>query len=115
MIYEIGSPHNYVSLVLEDAIRVNHVTPEVALQLEAIGAQKETICDETVWVIRVSNEQKIGKIMGQLRDMGVLFAGGPAGWPPAEVFDELREKGLVKGEFKEIVWLGPDRWFVRVR
>jgi len=109
------SPQNYVSLVLGEEIRVNHVTANVARWLEAIGARECIVNGELVWVVKADDEQALGEMMGQLRDMGVLFAGGPAGWPPAEVFDYLREKGVIEGEFQEVLWRGPGNWFIRAR
>jgi hypothetical protein len=44
--------------------------------------------------------------------LGFLFDGQPYGWPPAEIFDRVREKGLLREKFKEISWRGPGDWFL---
>ena len=43
-------------------------------------------------------------LMQALRDHDIAFAGGSHGWPPAEVFADLRERGLVHGDFDELVF-----------
>ena len=57
-------------------------------------------------VIRFSKRGDLPDILTRLRDRGVAFAGAPHGWPPAEVFAELRDKGLASGVFDEVVFLG---------
>jgi len=115
MKYTKPSPQNYVSLILGEEIRINHVSAEVVQQLITLGAYERIVNSEVVWTIQAEDEQALGKIMGQLRDMGIMFVGGPAGWPPAEVFDYLREKGQISGDFQEILWYRPANWFVRTR
>ena len=54
-------------------------------------------------------------LLQALRDHGVAFAGGAHSWPPAEVFADLRDRGLVYGEFEEVVFLGADQPMIRKR
>ena len=60
-------------------------------------------------------EAKLHRILQQLRHDGFAFVGGPAGWPPAEVYEDLRAKGKVSGDFLEIVWRDPESPSVRRR
>ena len=53
--------------------------------------------------------EALGRMFGALRDLGILFLGIDKGWSPGDVFEDLRERGLVNGEFEEIVWSGPGR------
>jgi hypothetical protein len=55
------------------------------------------------------------RLLQLLRDNGVAFAGGAHGWPPAEVFADLRDRGLVHGEFEELVFNRPGSSTVRTR
>lgn len=50
-----------------------------------------------------------------LRDHGIAFGGATDGWPPAEVFADMRERGLVQGNFDEITFSGPGRSIIRQR
>lgn len=70
-------------------------------ELRSLGARRR------LWVprecqFRYSSRENLGQILETLRDAGYAFVGGPGGWPPAAVFEELREKGLVKGPFVEL-------------
>lgn len=50
-----------------------------------------------------------------LRDHGIAFGGATSGWSPAEIFADLRQRGLVQGDFEEISFAGPGRSIVRRR
>jgi hypothetical protein len=65
-------------------------------------------------ILKAADEATLSKLLAQLRDLDVLFGGG-SGWPPAEIFDDLRERGLVQGKFIEITWRGPSQWITRTR
>jgi hypothetical protein len=65
------------------------------------------------WRIAYGNEDHLAEVLQRCRDVGLLFVGGPAGWPPAAVADLLREKGKMRGTIREIIWSRPDRTVVR--
>jgi len=111
----IRQPENYVSLIQDGQVRVKRVTPDIAHELEALGGREKRLDHQTVWVLDAADNSSLGTLLGTLRDLGVSFVGGPAGWPPAEIFDDLREKGFVKGEFQEIIWGGVDQLAIRTR
>jgi hypothetical protein len=107
-------PENYVSLILDRQIRVDNVTPHLANHLRALGGHTMTVGGETVWILESADDQVLGELVGRLRDLGVLFVGVDfGGWPPADVFRDLRDKGLVQGEFQEVLWHRPGSWFIR--
>jgi hypothetical protein len=54
-------------------------------------------------------------LLQALRDGGFAFAGGSHGWPPAEIFADMRERGLVHGDFEEIVFRQPGAAVLRRR
>jgi len=68
--------------------------------------------EERGGVLMTSPEQ-LGASLERLRDAGVLFLETLAGWPPAAVFEDLREKGRVHGPFDAISFSGPGLWSVR--
>lgn len=111
----VRQPENYVSLIQDGQVRVKGVTPDIAHELKALGGREKRLDRQTVWVLDAADNSRLGALLGTLRDLRVSFVGGPAGWPPAEVFDDLREKGFVKGEFQEIIWIGSDQWVIRTR
>lgn len=66
----------------------------------------ESVGSDPILVIHTDNEEDLARVLQALRDYGVALAGGTHGWPPAETFAELRDKGLVTGEFIEVVFAG---------
>ena len=105
------NPPNIVTLIL-DNIRLERVTNQVIAAIKEIGAYEDKIQGKTVWIIDFSNDSELANKLHELNELGFLFVGGPAGWPPAEVFDDLREKKLVVDNFKEVRWRGPGDWFI---
>lgn len=110
-----NDPPNYVSAISGSVVRVKHVTPTVAHLLAARGGTQRQIEGRTVWQITAADDREMGLLLGQLRDAGASFGGAPAGWPPADVFADLRDQGLVQGSFQQVVWYGPDRWATQTR
>jgi hypothetical protein len=56
--------------------------------------------------ITIASRDELPVLLERLRDAGVAFVGGSSGWPPAVVFEDLRDRGLVSGLYKEIVFRG---------
>jgi hypothetical protein len=50
---------------------------------------------------RVADDTDKATLMA-LRDMGIPFGCAPAGWPPSAIFELLRDRGLVQGQYKQI-------------
>src|SRR5919205_1106515 len=57
-------------------------------------------------VIRVSDPSELPRLLTKLRDLGVAFAGQMHGWPPADIFADYRDNGLVRGQFTELMFSG---------
>ena len=51
------------------------------------------------------------KVLVDLRDYGVCFSGGAA-WSPSEVFEYLRDQGLLIGSYRRVEWSGPGRFTI---
>lgn len=64
--------------------------------------------------IRVKTDTEIAGIFKKLRDLNFAFTGGPAGWPPASLFEHYREQNYISGQFTEVVWQSPTRRVYRV-
>ena len=106
-------PPPNVSLISTDTIRIENVSNNLLDSLKNLGAKENTINNEAVWSIHFGDDNDLAEKLQQLNKLGVLFAGEPSGWPPAAIFEDLRERKLVDGSFKEISWTGPGKWFVR--
>ena len=55
--------------------------------------------------------EEMARLAGSLRDLGVAFGAGRE-WSPSEVVQDLKDRGLVSGEFTEIAWTG-EAWRLR--
>ena len=82
--------------------------------LSQLGGTKGKGIDS--WVYHCGSDAEIASLFVTLRDLGIPFQGAEGGWPPAEIFALLREKGLLHGSFQEAVFGGPKAgWTVRER
>ena len=109
------SPQNYVSLILNNNVRLENVTVDLIEAIEGLKAFEDRLKHKTVWTIPFVNHSELANILSRLNELGFLFAAGSYGWPPAEIFAGLLEKKRLKENFKEITWLGKDRWVIRER
>src|SRR5690606_4131528 len=95
----------YVASVQGTTVVLVNATDSIRSALQgyrpAIDSQGRT-------VVSLESAGQLPALFGTLRDLGVGFAGGTHGWPPAEIFAELREKSLVEGPFDEVVFSGPE-------
>jgi len=67
--------------------------------------------EESTLKISVSSDQGKAALLSALRDAGVCFSAG-TGWSPAEVFEYLRDEGLIGGVYRRIAWRSPNDPFV---
>lgn len=101
----------YVRRADADEIEVACVDPATARRLSALGFGAQA-GDDSVWVLTAADAADKARVLGALRDAGLPFGRGRE-WSPAEVFEELRDQGLVQGRFCEIVWSRPGVFHVR--
>lgn len=83
-------------------------------RLRALGGRRGFMTP-WVWTFEVEDDRGLAPLLAALRDLGIVFLGVDKGWSPGDIFEDLRERGLVKGPFEEIVWSGPGRSEVRKR
>ena len=102
-----------VSLILLDTIRLENVTNDLIDSLKDLGAKESTVNDELFWIMPFGDDNDLAKKLQLLNKLRVVFAGEPSGWAQAAIFEDLRERKLLHGSFKEISWTGPGKWFVR--
>jgi hypothetical protein len=63
------------------------------------------------YLLSVKDEREKARIFSILRDADICFSRGRE-WNTAEVFEWLKDQGLLSGPFKSIAWKGPDHWFL---
>ena len=70
---------------------------------------------KNIWEIKYKTNNDLAKILNMLRIQGALFSSDPFGWGPAEVFDNLKDKGFVDGEIIRISWIGNGKYRVTTK
>lgn len=109
-----NEPRWVVDSVQNDRVIVRFTDRECPLMLSHLGGERGK--GVKTWVYRCGSDHEIASLFATLRDLGVPFQGAASGWPPAEIFALLREKGLLRGPFQEALFGGPKAgWTVRGR
>ena len=108
-------PDNYISQILGKQMQLKSATEELEGTLIRLGGRRTSIEGRPAWVLDFEGESQLASLLAVLNGEGVLLAGGPAGWPPAEILADLRDKGLFQGSFREVTWTGPGKWIIRDR
>jgi len=109
---------DYVKWVTDDAVIVKCKERNNKRHIKRLGGHRSLLSLLegsllTTWHIRYKSEKDMANIFSALRDIGMPFLGGAHGWPPAAIFEHMRDKQLLKGTFKEIVWRGPEEIDIR--
>ncbi len=106
------SPKNLVNLILDD-IYLKNVSTDKVDAIQKIGAHEETSLDgEVTWKISYVDEYDLAAKLERLNELGFLFVGAGPGWYPAAVFEHMREKKLLTGKCKAVIWRGPSDWYI---
>lgn len=82
-------------------IRVNLIDEKFEYELSKLDFVFDH--DTKEYVLQVSDNDKKSKTFKHLRDLGVAFSSGKE-WSPSEVFEYLREMGLITGKYTRISW-----------
>ena len=93
---------NYVCAVQSKSVKVA-VSRAVPPELTALGAQ---IVDGAAH-LSFTSQSELAAVLTSLQRADFPFADEPAGWPPAAVFQQLRDESLVSGEIRTISWTAP--------
>lgn len=85
-------------------VRVRLVDSSFQDELYNLGFVYDSNLSE--YTLSVSGDKEKAELFHKLRNLDVSFSSGKE-WCPAEVFEYLRELGLLDGNFKKISWSGP--------
>lgn len=105
---------NHVTWVFDSHIDIRCGDRALRNVLRDAGARRRWFRFGT-WRWTYTNDDELASMFAKLRDAGFGFAGAQAGLPPAAIFTSLRERGLLSGEFVELLWSGPGRPLVAQR
>ena len=79
---------------------------------KALGGRQRS-SDFGAWEFPAPSIEAAGALLERIRDLGIPFRWMEGGWPPAAVFEELRERGVVAGPVRALSYYGSDRWTLR--
>ena len=95
---------DHVEAVLVDLISVRCAPGPLLIELKAMGSASELGVS-----IPYGSKQDLAAAFTRLQKLQVPFGDSPSGWPPAAVFSQLRDEGLVHGSIATISWLAPEQ------
>jgi hypothetical protein len=95
---------SHVTAIQGGVVRVENADAEIESKLSDFALRRD---HADGFVIPYGSTTDLVQILTRLRDVGVAFMGSTHGWPPAEVFADLRDKGLISGLFDEVVFTRP--------
>ena len=95
---------NYVSAVLSNSVKIATAEP-LSPELQALGSH----VDGEAAHLPFASRAELAAALTALQRAGFLFVDEPAGWPPAAVFQQLRDEALVTGAVRTVSWAGPGK------
>lgn len=96
---------DYIDAVQNDQVIVKSKELDKIQFLIELGFKKKWFSVDEFYM-KYRSEKDLAGIFSLLNTKGFIFASDSNGWPPAAIFEYLREKGLVKGSIKKILWKG---------
>jgi len=93
---------NYVTMVHSNSVAMKTSEP-LGAEILALGAR----IDGDIVHLPFRSKAELAAALTALQCAGFFFADEPAGWPPAAVFQRLRDEKLVEGAIRTISWAGP--------
>jgi hypothetical protein len=74
------------------------------LDLRSMGAVRCVFFFPRDWKIPFNNQEEMIGAINKIRAHGIPFLGAGPGWHPSSILADLRERGLISGSWKEVVW-----------
>ena len=102
---------NIIQSILEHEIIIESNDASLKMFLKKLGCKRKLL-KRNIWILPYANEQQLILYLDKLRKANFLFSGGH-GWPPSEIFQLLRERGLLAGTIREVVWTKPGSIIIR--
>lgn len=98
----------YVRQADGNCIEVMLLNDRPRATLQALGF---TSHEEDTLTLPVADDAAKATVFIRLRDLGVAFSAGRE-WCPAEVFEHLRDSGLLDGPYLRVAWRIPQQFTV---
>ena len=101
----------FVSEAASSRVVVQLVDEAILGKLNALGFRTVTGSTPQLLSTTVSNQMEKAQLFSLLRDEEVCFSAGPD-WCPADVFEHLRDQGMLAGKYRRIAWTAPGKSLV---
>jgi hypothetical protein len=98
---------SYIAAVFDESIVINCNDKTKYAFLKKIGAKRKFLFG-IKWRIHYKADADLAIYFAKLRDNGFFFSYDQHGWGPSDIFQYLRKNVLLKGDFTEIFWRGPN-------
>jgi hypothetical protein len=95
---------NYVSAVFSESVKIVH-TETLSPDVQALAAY----ADNGETHLPFASKAELAEVLTALQRAEFFFSDELAGWPPAAVFQQLREESLVNGVVRTVSWIGPNK------
>jgi hypothetical protein len=95
---------NYVSAVFGESVRIVH-TATLSPEVQALAAHT----DKGETHLSFASKAELAEVLAALQRSEFFFADELAGWPPAAMFQQLREESLVNGVVRTVSWKDPNK------
>jgi len=90
-------------------IRIKILSQQSEKDILELGFSLDETSSE--YILAVTDNDQKAKVFSRLRDMDICFSAGRE-WSPAEVFEYLREAGILSGSYKRVSWYAPNEYRV---
>jgi hypothetical protein len=100
---------DHVEAVLIDSVHICCSPSPLLSELLALGATASSRGAD----IPFDSKQTLAAVLSQLQRLQVPFADAASGWPPAAIFAQLRDEGLVHGSITAVSWSSPGQPVLR--
>jgi hypothetical protein len=101
----------FVTKADANVVRIKLLDSSFQSELSNLGFVFDSGLSE--YTFSVTGNQEKAELFDKLRALDAGFSSGKE-WCPAEVFEYLRETGLLTGSFKKISWNGPGDYHLTV-
>jgi hypothetical protein len=98
---------SFVESISDSEVSVKCRDDTAAELVKSLGG-KRALLASAIWKLHYSSEVELASHLSALRDARIAMAGSLVGWPPAAIFEQLRDNGKLTGKFIEIMWSKPD-------
>ncbi|MFJ3485562.1 hypothetical protein ACIPL1_19550 [Pseudomonas sp. NPDC090202] len=94
----------YVQSAAVQTVTVKVMDETLTPALKSLGFSMQARAG--IVALNVIDDSQKARVFDALRQLGVAFSDGRE-WCPAEVFEYLRDKGLLSGTFVKVSWTAP--------